>query len=66
MDVNRLMNLLTRMFIRSATDAGIDAAARKGKPLSEMSPQERQQARSAQDMAKRFQKTTRMVRRLFR
>jgi hypothetical protein len=66
MDANRLISMLTRMFVRSATDAGIDAATRKGKPVSEMTPQERQQAKAARETAKRFQKTTRMVRRLFR
>jgi hypothetical protein len=66
MDLNRLFNMLARMLIRSATDAGIDAATRGGKPLSEMTPEERQQAKAAREMAKRFQKTTRLGRRFFR
>jgi hypothetical protein len=66
MDLNRLFNMLARMLIRSAADAGIDAATRGGKPLSEMTPEERQQAKAAREMAKRFQKTTRLGRRFFR
>jgi hypothetical protein len=66
MDANRLISMLTRIFIRSATDAGIDVATRSGKPVSEMTPEERQQARAAQETARRFKKTTRMVRRSFR
>ena len=66
MDLNRLLSMLTRMFVRSATKAGVDYAARKGKPEAEMTPDERQQARRARDMATRAQKAQRLVRRLWR
>ncbi len=66
MDTNRLFAMLTRMFIRSATDAGIDAATRGGKPVSEMTPQERAQARAAKETARKFQRMTRLGRRFFR
>jgi hypothetical protein len=66
MDMNRLIGMLTRMFIRSATDAGIDYAARKGKPEAEMTPEERKQARAAKDMANRLRQTSRLTRRFFR
>jgi hypothetical protein len=66
MDANRLINMLTRMFIRSATKAGIDAATRSGKPVSEMTPQERQQAKAAKATAQKFQRMTRLGRRFFR
>jgi hypothetical protein len=65
-DTNRLFAMLTRMFIRSATDAGIDAATRGGKPVSEMTPQERAQARAAKETARNFQRMTRLGRRFFR
>jgi hypothetical protein len=66
MDLSRLFNMLARMLIRSATDAGVHAATRGGKPQSDMTPEERQQAKAAREMAKRFQKTTRLGRRFFR
>jgi hypothetical protein len=66
MDMNRLVNLLTRMFVRSAVDAGLDTATHSGKPASEMTPEERSQAKTAKDMAKRFRQTTRLGRRFFR
>ncbi|WP_128516893.1 hypothetical protein [Tabrizicola thermarum] len=66
MDLNGLFNTLARMFVRSATKAGIDYAARKGKPEAEMTPEERQQARQARDLAARAQKAQRLVRRLWR
>jgi hypothetical protein len=66
MDANRLFAMLTRMFVRSATDAGIDAAARKGKPLSEMTPEERQQARAAKATAQKVRQMARLGRRFFR
>lgn len=66
MDLNRLVFMLTRMLTRSATDAGIDALTRGGKPLSEMTPEDRQQAGAARETAKRFQTTTRLGRRFFR
>jgi uncharacterized protein involved in exopolysaccharide biosynthesis len=66
MDMNRLFNMLARMFIRSATDAGIDAATRTGKPVSEMTPEERQQAKAAKATAQKFRQMTRLGRRFFR
>jgi hypothetical protein len=66
LDPNRLFNLLARMFVRSAADAGIDAAARGGKPVSEMTPEERAQAKAARDIARRFRQTMRLGRRFFR
>jgi len=66
MDLNRLFGMLTRMVIRSATDAGIDAATRSGKPVSEMSPAERQEAKAAKETAQKFKQMTRLGRRFFR
>ena len=41
MDVNGLFRMLTRMFLNKAINAGIDYAARRGKPKAEMTPEER-------------------------
>jgi hypothetical protein len=66
MDWNRLLNMLTRMFIRTAVRTGVDYAARKGKPESEMTPEERKQAKAAKDMAQKAQKAARLGRRLIK
>jgi len=44
MDLNRLFTMLSRIFIRSAVNTGIDYAARKGKPDHALTPEERMQA----------------------
>ncbi len=66
MDLNRLITMLTRLFIRSAVKTGVDFAARSGKPVSEMTPEERQQAKSAKAMADKAQKAARLSRRFLR
>jgi hypothetical protein len=66
MDLNGLFNMLTKMFVRSAVDAGVDYAARKGKPESELTPEERDQARRARDLAARAKEIQKVTRRLWR
>ncbi|MCU0828166.1 MAG: hypothetical protein MUE52_12345 [Tabrizicola sp.] len=66
MDLNRLFGMLTRMFISSAVNAGIEHAASKGKSEAEMTPEERQQAREAKQTAKKAQKMLRLGRRFLR
>lgn len=66
MDLNRLLNMLTRMVFRSAMDAGVDYAAGKGKPEAEMTPEERKQAKQARDLAARARKFRNVTRRLWR
>lgn len=66
MDINRLIGMVTKMFVRSAVDTGINFAARKGKPDAEMSPEERKQAQSAKAMANKAKKAARLGRRFMR
>jgi hypothetical protein len=66
MDLNGLFNMLTKMFIRSAVDVGVDYAARKGKPESEMTPEEKEQAKRARDLAARAKEVQKVTRRLWR
>ena len=66
MDMNRLITMLTRMFMTKAMKAGIDFAARKGKPDAELTPEERAQAKSAKAMADKAQKASRLARRFMR
>jgi hypothetical protein len=65
-DLNRLFGMLARMFISTAVNTGLDYAASKGKPESEMTPEERQQARAAKETAKRAKQVARLGRRFFR
>ena len=66
MDLNGLFNMLTKMFIRQAVDTGIDYAARRGKPESEMTPEEKEQAARARDLAARAKEVQKVTRRLWR
>lgn len=66
MDLNRLWNTLARMLFRSAMDAGVDYAVRKGKPEAEMTPEERRQAKQARDLTVRARKFHDIARRLWR
>lgn len=66
MDLNGLFNMLARMFVRSAVDAGVDYAARRGKPDEELTPEEREQAKKARDLANRAREISKVTRRLWR
>lgn len=66
MNLNGLYNMLAKMLVRSAMDAGIDFAARRGKPEAEMTPEERLQAKKARDLAARAQEVQKVTRRLWR
>ncbi len=66
MNLNGLFNMLTKMLVRSAVDAGVDYAARKGKPDAELTPEEREQAKRARDLAGRAKEIQKVTRRLWR
>lgn len=66
MDLNRLFNMLAKMFLRSASDVGVDYLARRGKPESEMTPEERAQAKKARELAQRAKEVSKITRRLWR
>ncbi len=66
MNLNGLFNMLTKMFVRSAMDAGINYAARRGKPEAEMTPEEREQAKKGREMAQRAKEISKVTRRLWR
>lgn len=66
MDLNGLFRMLTRMFLNKAVDAGINYAARRGKPEAEMTPEEREQARKGREMAQRAKEVQKVTRRLWR
>lgn len=66
MDLNRLISMLTRLFIKTAVNTGVDHAARKGKPEADMTPEERLEAKRAKEIAKRAQQIARITRRFGR
>lgn len=66
MDLNGLFNMLARMVARSAVDAGVDYATRRGKPEAEMTPEEREQARKARELAQRAREVSKITRRFWR
>jgi hypothetical protein len=66
MDLNGLVRMLTRMFLNKAVDAGINYAARRGKPEAEMTAQDREQAQKGREMARRAKEISKVTRRLWR
>jgi hypothetical protein len=66
MNLNGLFNMLAKMLVRSAMDAGIDFAARRGKPEAEMTPEEHAQAKKGRDLAARAKEVQKVTRRLWR
>lgn len=66
MDLNGLFRMLTQKFLHRAVDAGIDYAARRGKPEAEMTPEEREQAKKGREMAQRAKEISKVTRRLWR
>jgi hypothetical protein len=66
MDLNRLFQMLMRMFIKTAVNTGIDVAARRGKPEAEMTPEERAEAKRARDLAHRAKEVAKVTRRMWR
>lgn len=66
MDLNRVISMLTRMFLRSAINTGIKFAARKGKPDAALTSAERKQAQAAKALADKAQKAARLSRRFLR
>ncbi|MDH3262909.1 MAG: hypothetical protein OEM24_02805 [Paracoccaceae bacterium] len=69
MDSSKVIRALMRVFrpfIGRGINAGIDLAARKGKPASEMTPEERQQAQKGKQLTKRARQMAKMGRRMGR
>ena len=66
MDWNRLITMLSKMFLRKAVNKGITLAAGRGKDPKDMTPEERKQAQSAKQMADKAQKAMRMGRRFLK
>lgn len=69
MDSSQMIRMLTRLFrplINRGINSGIDYAARRGKPASEMTPEEREMAKKGKQVAKHARRMARMGRRMGR
>lgn len=66
MNMNSIIRMLSKMFMRRGINAGIDYASRRGKKREQMSDMERQNAQNARQTASKAQKGLRLVRRLMR
>ena len=62
MNMNRLINMGLRMLMRKGTEM----AANRGKRAEDMTPQEREQAKSARQTAQKAQRGMRAARRFMR
>ena len=62
MNMNRLINMGLRMLMRKGTEM----AANRGKRPEDMTPQEREQAKSARQTAQKAQRGMRTARRFMR
>ena len=64
--MERLLMQILNMFMRKGMNAGIKHVARNGKDPKDMTPQDRLQAKNAQDLAKRARQMAKLGRRLGR
>ncbi|NDW51882.1 hypothetical protein [Aliiroseovarius sp. PrR006] len=63
--INMVIRMVTRRLINKGVNTGIDIAARKGRQVEDMTPEQQKEAQKARDLAKRGRKTMRIGKRLF-
>jgi hypothetical protein len=61
-----IINAVMRKVIHRGVNAGIDHVARRGKPVADMTSDERQQAQTAKQTAKRARQAANLARRMGR
>ena len=61
-----ILNAVLRQFINRGVKTGIDYAARRGKPASQMTPEERAQSEDARALAKHARQAANLARKLGR
>ena len=66
MNMNRLINMGMRMLMRRGMNAGIDAAARRGKRPEDMTPEERAAAQRARQNTHQARRGLGLLRRFMR
>ncbi|MEJ8560801.1 hypothetical protein QTO30_05880 [Yoonia sp. GPGPB17] len=66
MNMNRLINMAVRMLMRKGINKGVALASTRGKRAEDLTPEERAQAKNAQQTAQKAQKGMRAARRFMR
>ena len=64
--IQMIINAVLRQVVNKGVNAGINHVAGRGKPSSDMTPLERQQAQSAKETAKRARQAANLARKLGR
>lgn len=68
MNIEQLINMIlrraTRRLVNRGVDAGIDYAARRGRPDEVLTPEERRNAKAARQAARRAKQGAKIVRRM--
>jgi hypothetical protein len=64
--IDMILKRLLGTLVNRGVNAGIDLAARRGKPASDLTPEERTQAQNAKQIAKRARQAARLSRRMMR
>ncbi|WP_138424004.1 hypothetical protein [Maritimibacter alexandrii] len=68
MNIERMITMVVRMvlgrLVHKGVDAGIDYASRRGKPQGEMTAEDRQRAKAANQTARRAKQASKLVRRI--
>jgi hypothetical protein len=62
--LTQILNMVMRQLVNRGINAGIDHLSRRGKAPEEMTPEEREQAKGARDLAQKARKMSRLTRRL--
>lgn len=66
MDAGKIIQMVMNMFVKKAVNSGIEIAARRGKPVKDMTPSERDQAQKGRELAKHARQFANIMRRLGR
>lgn len=62
--LTQILNMVMRQLMHRGINAGIDQLSRRGKAPQQMTPEEREQAAKARDLAQKARKAARLTRRL--
>ena len=64
--IQMIINAVLRQLVNRGVKSGIDYAARGGKPVSQMTPEDRAQTQDAKALAKRARQAANLARKLGR
>ena len=64
--IQMIINMVMKQMINRGVKSGIDYAVRRGKPMDEMTPEDRKLGQDAKAMAKRARQAANLARRMGR